>query len=44
MLRTLGGQPEGDQIRYYFEFCPVTLQGLLADRVGTKKHFPEDDL
>ncbi|CAD8199906.1 unnamed protein product [Paramecium pentaurelia] len=44
LLQTLGGQPEGDQYRYFFEFCPITLTSLLQERYGTKKYFPEEDL
>lgn len=44
LLQTLGGQPEGDQYRYYFEYCQITLASLLQERYGTKKYFPEEDL
>ncbi|CAD8090994.1 unnamed protein product [Paramecium primaurelia] len=44
ILQTLGGQPEGDQFRYYFEICPITLASLLSERYGTKQYFPEEDL
>ncbi|CAD8111368.1 unnamed protein product [Paramecium sonneborni] len=44
LLQTLGGQPEGDQYRYFFEFCQITLASLLQERYGTKKYFPEEDL
>ncbi|CAD8196005.1 unnamed protein product [Paramecium octaurelia] len=44
LLQTLGGQPEGDQYRYFFEFCQITLTSLLQERYGTKKYFPEEDL
>ncbi|KAM3130307.1 hypothetical protein pb186bvf_017603 [Paramecium bursaria] len=44
LLQTLGGQQEGTQYRYFFEFCSITLQSLLQERYGTKKYFPEEDL
>ncbi|CAD8203242.1 unnamed protein product [Paramecium octaurelia] len=44
LLQTLGGQPEGEQYRYYFEICPITLASLLSERYGTKQYFPEEDL
>ena len=36
--------PEGVEIQFYFESCPLTLQILLAERLNTTKLFPEDDL
>ena len=40
----LGIDNQEDTNKFFFEYCYISVDALIAERIGTNKLFPEDDL
>lgn len=44
LLSVLGIDNLEDTNRFFFEYCYISVESLINERIGTNKLFPEDDL